>query len=127
MMDERIAAAIRERAREGKLCCAAAFRVAEELGATPLAVGQAVNGLDVRLTHCQLGLFGYGEQKSVVEPAEEVAPELEQAIREGLILGRLPCAVAWAIAARFGMPKLHVANGAEKLGVRIGQCQLSAF
>jgi len=61
------------------------------------------------------------------KPAEEVTPELEQAIREGLILGRLPCAVAWAIAARFKMPKLHVANAAEKLGVRVGQCQLSAF
>ena len=127
MIEKRIAAAIQEQAREGTLRCAAAFRIAEELGVTPLAVGQAANELDVRLARCQLGLFGYGEQKSVVEPAEEVRPELEQAIQEGLILGRLPCAVAWAIAARFKMPKLHVANAAEKLGVRIGQCQLSAF
>ena len=126
-MDERIAAAIRERAREGTLCCADAFGVAEELGVTPMAVGEVADGLDVRLVRCQLGLFGYGERKSVVEPAAEVAPELERAIREGLILGRLPCAVAWAIAARFGMPRLHVANAAEKLGVHIGQCQLGAF
>jgi len=126
-MDERIVEAIRERAREGTLRCAEAFRIAEELDVTPLAVGQATNGIDVRLDRCQLGLFGYGEQKSVVKPAEEVSPELEQAIREGLILGRLPCAVAWAIAARFGMPKLHVANAAEKLEIRIGQCQLGAF
>ena len=94
-MDERIAAAIQERAREGMLRCAAASGIAEELGVTPAAVGQVANELDVRLARCQLGLFGYGEQKSVVEPAEEVTPELEQAIREGLILGRLPCAVAW--------------------------------
>lgn len=126
-MDERITAAIRERARGGTLRCAEAFRIAEELDATPLAVGQVANDIDVRLARCQLGLFGYGEQKSVVKPAEEVAPELEQAIREGLILGRLPCAVAWAIAARFGMSKLHVANAAEKLEIRIGQCQLGAF
>ncbi len=126
-MDERIVAAIRERASEGTLRCATAFRIAEELGVTPLAVGRAADVLEVRLVRCQLGLFGYGEQKSVVEPAEEVSPELERAIREGLILGRLPCAVAWAIAARFGMPKLHVTNGAEKLGIRIWQCQLGAF
>jgi len=81
----------------------------------------------VRLARCQLGLFGYGEPKSVVTPAEAVAPELERAIQEGLILGRLPCAVAWAIAARFEMPKLHVANAAERLGVRIWECQLGAF
>ena len=126
-MEDKVRAAVEGRAQDGRLRCAEAFRIAEELGAAPLAVGQAATALEVGLTRCQLGLFGHGEQKSVVEPAEEVAPELEQAIREGLILGRLPCAVAWAIAARFGMPKLHVANAAEGLGVRLGQCQLGAF
>ena len=122
-----IKAAVQERAAEGKLRCAAAFRIAEELGMSPMVVGKAADDLGVRLERCQLGLFGYGESKSVVTVAEEVLPDLEQAIREGLILGRLPCAVAWAIAARFRMPKLHVANAAEKLGVRIWECQLGAF
>ena len=126
-MDEKVAAAVQERAKEGELSCVGAFRIAKELGATPAAVGEATDGLGVRLVHCQLGLFGYGERKSVVEPAEAVSPELERAIREGLILNRLPCAVAWVIAVQFGMPKLHVANAAEKLGVRVGQCQLGAF
>jgi hypothetical protein len=127
MMDERVLAAIRERARDGGLRCAEAFRIAEELGVAPLAVGRVADDLDVQLTRCQLGLFGHGAQKRIAEPLGEVPPELEQAIREGLIVGRLPCAVAWAIAARFGMPKLHVANAAEGLEVRIGQCQLGAF
>ena len=126
-MDDRIVTAVREQAPDETLRCAAAFRIAEDLDVSPLAVGRAADDLNVRLMRCQLGLFGHGERKSVVEPAESVTPELEQAIREGLILGRLPCAVAWAIAVRFGMPKLHVANGAEKLGVRVGQCQLGAF
>jgi hypothetical protein len=126
-MDEKIAAAIERRAKNGELRCAEAFRIAEELSVAPLAVGQAANELDVRLARCQLGLFGHGPQKSITEPAEEIPPDLKQAIREGLIVGRLPCAVAWAIAARFGMPKLHVANAAEGLDVRIAQCQLGAF
>jgi hypothetical protein len=126
-MDERIAAAVRERAREGMLRCAEAFRVAGELGVSPLAVGRAADALDVRITSCQLGFFDQQGQKSVVEPAENVSSELEQAIREGLILGRLPCAVAWAIAARFGIPRLHVSNAAENLGIHIGQCQLGTF
>ena len=126
-MDEKIATAVQERAKEGKISCAVAFRIAEELGAMPRAVGEVADELDVRLAGCQLGLFGYGEPKSIVEPATEVPPELAQAIQEGLILGRLPCAVAWAIAARFGIPKRHVANAAERLEIRIGQCQLGAF
>lgn len=127
MMDERLAAAVRERAAEGSLRCAEAFHIAEELGLNPLAVGRAADALDVRLARCQLGLFGYGEKKSIVVPADRVTPALEQAVREGLILGRLPCAVAWAIAARFGIPRLGVSDAAEKLEVRIGQCQLGAF
>jgi hypothetical protein len=126
-MDDRIAAAIREQTREGMLRCAAAFRIAKELDVTPLAVGETADALEVRLWHCQLGLFGYGDQKSIVEPAEVVPPELERAIQEGLVEGRLPCTVAWEIAARFGIPKLHVANAAEKLEIRIRPCQLGAF
>jgi hypothetical protein len=127
VVDKKVAGAIQEQAREGALSCAAAFRIAKDLGVAPLVVGQAADARDVRLGRCQLGLFGYGKPKSIVKPAEEVSPELEQAIREGLILGRLPCPVVWAIAVRFGMPKMHVANAAEKLEVRIGQCQLGAF
>lgn len=126
-MDERVAAIVRQRAKEGVLDCAEAFRIAEELGVEPLAVGMAADAANVRLVRCQLGLFGYGEHKRVVRPAESVSPELEQAIREGLVEGRLPCATAWAIAARLGLPKMDVSNAAEKLGVRVKPCQLGAF
>ena len=125
--DENLAAALRERTVEGSLRCTEAFRIAEELNLNPMAVGNRATALNVRLVHCQLGLFGYGEEKSIVAPADEVSPEMDQAIREGLILGRLPCAVAWAISARFESPRLQVSCAAEKLGVRIGQCQLGAF
>ena len=125
--DERIADAVRERAREGRISCGAAFRIAEALGANPLKVGEAADALGVRLYHCQLGLFGYGDEERIVQPTEQVSRELEQAIREGLIVGRLPCAVAWAIANRFELRKTDVANAAEKLEIRVSQCQLGAF
>jgi hypothetical protein len=126
-MDDPIAAAVRGRAEEGTLSCVEAFHIAEELGVAPLAVGQAADAVDVRLVRCQLGLFGYGEQKRIVRPAESVSPELERTIREGLVEGRLPCATAWAIAARLGISKMDVSNTAEKLSVRIKPCQLGAF
>mgnify|MGYP006302545173 FL=1 len=126
-MDEKIADAVRERAQEGKLSCGAAFRIAENLKVNPLRVGEMADELDVRLYHCQLGLFGYDGEESIVAPAEDVSPELELAIQEGLVVGRLPCAVAWALANRFDIRKLDVANATEKLGIRIGQCQLGAF
>jgi hypothetical protein len=127
MTEQQLADAVHKRAKEGKLSCGAAFRIAEELSINPLEVGEMADTLDVRLYHCQLGLFGYDGEERIVHPAEELSPELEEAIREGLIVGRLPCAVAWAIANRFDLPKTHVANAAERLEIRIGQCQLGAF
>jgi len=124
---EEVLSAVREKVQDGRLRCAQAFRVAADLHVSPGVVGQAANALNVHLSHCQLGLFGYGEAQRVVEPATEVSPELAQAIQEGLVLGRLPCAVAWSIARRFSIPKMRVANAAEKLGVRLAQCQLGAF
>jgi hypothetical protein len=127
---EKIEAAVLEGAHEGELRCAEAFRIARDLGARPLAVGQTADAAQVRLIRCQLGLFGYGEQKTAMESlggAETVAPELAQAIREGLVLDKLPCAVAWSLARRFKISKIDVANAAEALGVRIWQCQLGAF
>jgi hypothetical protein len=118
---------VQERARDGKLSCGAAFRIAEALELNPLEVGEATDELGVRLHHCQLGLFGYNGKERIVQAKDEVSPELEQAIREGLVVGRLPCAVAWAIANRFNLRKTAVANAAEKLEIRIGQCQLGAF
>lgn len=126
-MDERIADAARERAREGKLSCGAAFQIAESLAVNPLEVGKTADELGLHLYRCQLGLFGYNGEERIVHATEEVSSELEQAIREGLVVGRLPCAVAWAIANRFNLRKTDVANAAEKLEIRVGQCQLGAF
>jgi hypothetical protein len=126
-MDKKIATAIQEQAREGKLGCADAFRIAENTAVMPLDVGETADALSIRLERCQLGLFGYGEEKRIVQPADQVPPELEQAIRDRVINGRLPCAEAWLIASQLGIPKIKVANAAEKLDVRISQCQLGAF
>jgi hypothetical protein len=126
-LDEELLARVRARAGSEGLSCAEAFRIAEALGVRPAAVGRAADRAGVRLLRCQLGLFGYSPRKRIVTPAEGVSPELEAALREGLVLGRLPCAVAWALAARFGVPKLHIANAAEALDIRIADCQLGAF
>lgn len=131
-MDERIVEAIRRHLdSEGMLPCAAAFRVVEELGVEPLAVGQTADEMGVRLNRCQLGLFGYGPKAEgrhkVVRPAETVEPGLAQAIQDGLCEGRLPCKTAWEIAEALGVPKMEVSAAAEALGIRIARCQLGTF
>jgi hypothetical protein len=121
----------RHLANDGRLPCAAAFRVAEELGLVPLAVGQEANVLEIKLSRCQLGLFGYGSkrlgQHRVLKPAAAVSPGLAQAIHDSLAEGGLPCRTAWELAAALRVAKGDVAAAAESLGIKITRCQLGAF
>ena len=132
VVDETLATAIRARLKEGKLPCASAFAIAREHGVTPLLVGQTADALQIHLTRCQLGLFGYpGHAKgwAAAKIAERAIPEgLEEAIRAAVDGdGNFACVKAWEIAARFGIPKMQVAYVADHMGIRFSPCQLGAF
>jgi hypothetical protein len=116
---------------EGKLPCAAAFVAVADLGVEPALVGEAADRMEIRLSRCQLGLFGYGPKAEgkhkIVEPADEVSSGLAQAIRDSASGGRLSCRAAWEIATALGIARMEVAAAAEFLEVKIGSCQLGAF
>jgi biotin operon repressor len=48
---------IRAAAPEGKLPCAAAFKLAEQLGISRKEMGELLNELKIKVTQCQLGCF----------------------------------------------------------------------
>jgi len=48
---------IRTAAPEGKMPCAAAFRLAEELGISRKEMGNLLNELRIKIIQCQLGCF----------------------------------------------------------------------
>jgi hypothetical protein len=128
-MNQAIATQIQQSLTEGRLSCPLAFRVARRLGVSPQQVGEAANELDVRISRCQLGLFGYGStnKDKALESVQEVGEELQARIRDGVIEEGLPCARAWDIASELTMKRLDVANAAESLGIQITQCQLGCF
>jgi hypothetical protein len=57
MITEEIKAKINAAAPDGKIPCAAAFRLAEELGISRKDLGEMLNELRIKITHCQLGCF----------------------------------------------------------------------
>ncbi len=61
--DEKLASELTRRAKDGRLPCAVAFAVAEELGVPRLQVGRAADELGIKITACQLGCFGGAKQK----------------------------------------------------------------
>lgn len=113
--------------KDDTVTCAAAHKIAHSLGIPPAEVGVAVDLMEARLARCQLGLFGYTPESRIVKAADAVSPELEGAIREALVGGKISCLSSWEIAKRFGIAKMDVARACEALHVKISSCQLGAF
>jgi hypothetical protein len=126
-VNEKLAQALREKALDREIPCALAFNIAETMKVSPAEVGFTLDMLEIKTIKCQLGLFGYKPNKRIVQAADNVSPELEEAIRNSLTNGRLPCAVAWELAERFGLRKMQVSAACETLGIKISACQLGSF
>lgn len=124
-MDEKAINEVRASLVDGKLPCTVAFRIAGELGLEPKEVGDLADELDIKISRCQLGLFG--QEQRMVEPAQDVAEELTERLKTSLVEGRLPCAKAWEIARELGIKRARVGRAADALGIRISQCQLGCF
>jgi hypothetical protein len=124
--DEKITAAVRQKAAEGELACAEAERIGAALGVPLAEIGRTLDLLELRIGRCQLGLFGYPGGKSL-HPAALVTPELDAAIRGRLSDGRLPCKAAWEIAAERKVTRMEISSACETLKLRIKPCQLGAF
>ncbi len=56
-MNDRIIEEIKKKAIEGKLPCAVARQIAEELGVSYRDVGEAADLLHIKIASCQLGCF----------------------------------------------------------------------
>jgi hypothetical protein len=131
-MTQTIEARIRDVSSEGTLACAKGLALAEELGVYPMEVGDAANRLGIRISKCQMGLFGYGPKEEgkhrIVQSLENVPPQWEAALREvASSEGDLACSEAHRIARQVGSSYLDISNAAEGLGIHIRQCQLGCF
>ena len=118
---------VEKNAAQGELACAVAFKIAAELGRPPSEVGKTVDLLNLKLSKCQLGLFGYKPDKKKVKARAPESGQMEADIRNSLVDGKLACTDAWEIANRFKTTKMAVSGACESLGVKIKPCQLGAF
>jgi len=123
----KIADAVKEKMSKGKITCAAMHGIAGDTGESPSEVGKNADLLEVRLTKCQLGLFGYEPQKKIVEPAADPDPDILHAIQESMTDKRISCSACWGISEKLNCKKMDVSAVCEKLGIKISPCQLGAF
>jgi len=125
--NEIIARAVEKKSVDGIITCADAEIIAGALKVTMQDVGLAVDLMEIRISKCQLGLFGYSPEKMIVKPANSVPGALEKSLREALVNGRLPCQAAWNMATQFGTSKMEISAACEALKIKVKPCQLGAF
>jgi ribosomal protein S26 len=114
-------------AKNNELSCVTAFEIAEKMNVPAQDIGEAADGLKIRLVKCQLGLFGYKPDKKTVKPLETVSSELKSSIINSLESGKLSCIKAWEIASQLKIQRFSVSCACEALGIKIKECQLGAF
>lgn len=129
MTDQRLVSDIRSAAIDGKLPCAIAHAIAAKHDLSPVDVGAAADRLDLRISQCQLGLFGYASfgAKQAAVTLTAVPDRVSRALTALNRPDGLPCEAAWTVAAEQGLPRLLVGSAADQLELRIAPCQLGCF
>lgn len=126
-INEKIAGLIKQKAINNVITCADATSIAEVAGISMKEVGVNLDLLEMRISFCQMGLFGFSPDKRIVKAAEKVDAALQKAIEENLQDGRLSCENSWKIADQLGLPRMSVSETCEALKIKIKPCQLGAF
>jgi hypothetical protein len=122
-----LAAKIKKTAAEGRMPCAVAFKIAEDMDIKPAEVGVALDIFEIRITKCQMGIFGYDKGNKIERPVGQAPDTLESAIRKKLAGGKLACRQAWQIAEESGIGKMDVTAACDAMGIKVSPCQLGAF
>jgi hypothetical protein len=128
--DEKIAEAIKSQLQNGKLWCAAACKIADEMDVSLATVGRNADLIEARITKCLLGFFGHRDpegNKLKPEPAESVPKEVEDAINARVENGRLTCKALWEIGRQTNTSKKDLGRICQTLDIKIVRCQLDAF
>jgi len=130
-MDERLHEAMLSRLEDGKLPCSRAFAIARRLGLDPLTVGMAADEASIRISQCQLGLFGYGPKAEgkhkIVHAMDEVPERLAGRLRSEAEAGNITCAAVWRVADALHYQRLKTSSAVEAMGLRVSDCQLGCF
>lgn len=117
---------------EGQIHCAAAHRIAEELGVEPSYVGEQADEIGIRISRCQLGLFGYTPEKGtpgfrLVKKLDNPPDEACASVQNAAEQGRISCQTLWRLAGVHGLTRRDMGNIAETLELKVTPCQLGCF
>jgi hypothetical protein len=135
-MDEKVQA-VRDEIRScldenGQIHCESAHRIAGQLGVEPLRVGEQADEIEIRITRCQLGLFGHAAKKGMpgyrlVKKLDNPPEQAAASVKKAADHGKISCLALWRLAAQGGLTRQDMGNIAETLEFKVTPCQLGCF
>lgn len=111
----------------GDMPCASAFKASDELNISTRTLGLYADVLDIRLSTCQIGLFGHGKGVKLIKTLDRVDSALEKDIRERTTDGVIACKDVFDLARAHKTSKVDVGSACQTLGIKVKHCRFGAF
>ena len=126
-----IAEEIQSQLQEDMLSCAKAHALALKFSVSPSEIGHTADALNIRLNRCQLGLFGYPNKKGW-EASGVIGLPVPDGFEDALLTlaadaSSISCSEFWEFISGYQLSRMHAGYIADKLGIRITNCQIGAF
>lgn len=104
---------------DGKLSCLKAFKVSRMLGLKPIEMSDACKAVGVKITNCELGVFG----KINFQDAESA---IYSKIKQNFTQDKdVSCKTLWYIARQSSLRR--VGNTVKNSDIEVTHCQLGCF
>ena len=126
-MERALAEELKSAAQGKGVSCPGAWDIAKKHKVARKVVGQAMDSLEIRILDCQMRCFGASKATHQELAGKQPEEPIRSAILAHLDDGRLPCAVAHALARRLKVSPGQVGDTATLMSVHISRCQLGCF
>jgi hypothetical protein len=119
--------AVKASLASGYLPCPIAWKIAQDMSVSRIAVGEVADRLGFRLTQCQLGCFGVDKIPFEDKVQKNIPGGLVEALETYREKKRIDCPEVFMLAERFGISPLSVSRAAAAGGLKVLGCQLGCF
>jgi hypothetical protein len=111
---------------DGYLPCPNAFSIGKKMNLPLNLIGEKADTLGIRIIDCQLGCFKVNKSTHIFQD-ETVTQSILEQIERVIASGSLTCTRAFELACRMKVHPIEIAETANKLHIKIGECQLGCF
>ena len=104
----------------GALSCVKAFKVAKLIGMEPKNIAQIAKDMNIKITNCELGVFGKLEFNDMNEDIYDI-------LKKRSNNSKIECEVAWKIAQEKGQAINQVGSTIKNSNLKVSKCQIGCF